>query len=357
MSEAKSYAKGCGIGCLVLIPVAFFGFLAVAIGVSFGAPEVLNGVALKYGALALLLLILTIVSYRKVFKTEYKRKEKTWTRIGNVMAVGTIFVELLLFCFFWGATEYDKNDDGQSEGWTAESIELPHLKDGDRYTSNPDSLLTKETVAAVDSIMGLMDRELDIEGAVVVVRRTKNADIFRFCQDLFDLYGIGKNDRGIVIAVAVDDHEARIHTGSALEADLTDLETNRLQTAYLRPMMIAGKTDEGVRLLTEACFQLLASKDMPVVPVEQTAVEDPSKKANRLGGIFMAILAASLFIIYMARYTYCADTPFFGFISSGGDGDSSGSSSYYSSSSSGSSRSSGGYSGGRSRGGGATVRW
>ena len=67
MSEAKSYAKGCGIGCLVLIPVAFFGFLAVAIGVSFGAPEVLNGVALKYGALALLLLILTIVSYRKVF--------------------------------------------------------------------------------------------------------------------------------------------------------------------------------------------------------------------------------------------------------------------------------------------------
>ena len=217
--------------------------------------------------------------------------------------------------------------------------------------------LLQKTVAAVDSIMSRMDRELDIEGAVVVVHRTKDADIFRFCQDLFDRYGIGKNDRGIVIAVAVDDREARIHTGSALEADLTDLEANRLLNAYLRPMMIAGKTDEGVRLLTEACYQFLASKDMPVVPVEQTAVEDPSKKANRLGGIFMAILAASLFIIYIARNTYCVGTPFFGFISSGGGGSSSYSSSDYGSSSSGSSRSSGGYSGGRSSGGGSTVRW
>ena len=352
----------------MLISAAFFGILALDNGMTFGAPEVLNGVALKYGALALLLLILTIVSYKKVFKTEDKRKENTWTRIGDVMATGTIFVELLLFFFFWGATVYEKNDDGQSEGWTAESIELPHLKDGHRYTSNPDLLLTKETVAAVDSIMGLMDRELDIEGAVVVVRRTKDADIFRFCQDLFDLYGIGKNDRGIVITVAVDDREARIHTGSALEADLTDLETNRLQTAYLRPMMIAGKTDEGVRLLTEACYQFLASKDMPVVPGEQKAVEDPGKKANRLGGIFMAIIAVSMLIIYVARYMSNVDTPFFGFLSSGGDGSSSyfssggdGSSSYsssdYGSSSSGSSRSSGGYSGGRSSGGGSTIRW
>jgi len=352
----KQYAKGCGIGCLVLIPVAFFCILAAAVGITFGNPEVLNGMALKYGALALLLLVLTVVCYRQASKNDDDRKEKRWIRAGHVMAVGTVLVELLVFFYFWGAMDYNKTDLAPAEGWAAENIELPHLEDGNRYTANPDLLLSKETVATVDSIMRLLDRELDIEGAVVVVRRMKNADIFRFCQDLFDRYGIGKSDRGIVIAVAVDDRQARIHTGTSLEADFTDLETNRLLSTYLLPEMKQGDTDGGVRLLTEACYRHLSNKDMPKVQTAEGASSD-NPDPYRLMGIFFAIIVVSLFIIYTAWHAFCVDHAFAFFSSSSGGGSSSDSYSSYSSSSSTSSRSSGGYSGGRSSGGGSTIRW
>jgi len=352
-----SSVKGCGIGCLALIPLSFLCFIAASLGITLGSCEVQGDIALMCGVLALVLLVMSCVGYRNAFKTQEKKQEKKWTRAGHLFAVFTISCELFAFFFFCGASDFGKTDSTPVDGWSAENIELPHLDNGTRYTSNPDQLLQPETVEAVDSIMSLMDSNLGIEGAVVVVSRTKNADIFRFCQDLFDLYGIGKDDRGLVIAVALDDREARIHTGSALEADFTDIETNRLQNNYLLPLIKEGHTDEGVRQLTDACYRYLSGKDMPVVQLDLSPVETPNQKANTLMLVFAVVITVSLFIIYVAWQNYCVYKSISGFSSSSHGSSSSSSSRSYSSSSSGSSRSSGGYSGGHSRGGGSTVRW
>jgi len=149
--------------------------------------------------------------------------------------------------------------------WNAKDIPMPHLTDGSRYVSNPDSIVSETTVRRLDAMLKQLDDSLGIESVVAIVRRVENADIFRFSQDIFDIYKVGKNDRGLVMVLAYDDHLFRTHTGRSLEGDLTDAECFRLQERYLIPSMKAEMPDSGMIYMVEAVYNTLRGKDLPVM--------------------------------------------------------------------------------------------
>ena len=307
---------------------------------------------------------------------------KQWViRILSVLAV--MALAFVLF-FNFGAMEFGKSNKGPAEGWSAATIELPHLSDGSLYVSNPDSVLTAETEAAINHTMLLMDDELGIESAVIAVRHVENGDVFRFAQDLFDRYGIGKDDRGLVIVLAVDDRHARIHTGNALEADFTDIETRRLQDEYLVPFMKLDMPNEGLKALTDACYSLLSHKDMPVVHVPtKPSMSDEDKIGLMQVPVAFGSLIWSVVLLVLWNFVkrqrdsilplgvnngpWAYDTLLpsatayasNAYGSYGSSNNYSSSRSYHSSSRSYSSSShrSGGYHGGGSRGGGSTSHW
>ena len=76
--------------------------------------------------------------------------------------------------------------------WTAQSIPMPHLTDGRRYVSNPDGIVSDETVRRLDAQLKQLDDSLGIESVLVIVSRVENGDIFRFAQDIFDEADIRK---------------------------------------------------------------------------------------------------------------------------------------------------------------------
>ena len=153
----------------------------------------------------------------------------------------------------------------ETKVWDAKSIPMPHLTDGRRYVSNPDGIVSDETVRRLDAQLKKMDDSLGIESVLAIVSRVENGDIFRFAQDIFDIYKVGKNDRGLVMVLAYDDHLFRSHTGRSLEADLTDAECFRLQERYLIPSMKAEKPDSGLIYFTESIYNLLQGKELPVM--------------------------------------------------------------------------------------------
>lgn len=302
----------------------------------------------------------------------------------RILSVLAVLVLVIALFFNFGAMDLDKSDKGPAEGWSAATIELPHLSDGSLYVSNPDSVLTAETEAAINHTMLQMDDELGIESAVIAVRHVENGDVFRFAQDLFDRYGIGKDDRGLVIVLAIDDRHARIHTGIALEADFTDIETRRLQDEYLIPFMKQDMPNEGLKALTDACYSFLSHKDMPVVHVPtKPAMSDEDKIGLMQLPIALGIFVWGVILLVLWNFVkrqrnsmlplgvdygpWAFDTLLpsaTAYASSAygsyGSGDSySTSRSYHSSSRSysGSSHRSGGYHGGSSRGGGSSSHW
>ena len=60
--------------------------------------------------------------------------------------------------------------------------------------------------------------------------------------------GIGKKgtDNGVLILVALNEHQWRIEVGYGLEGDITDIETNLIAQKYLVPMFKQGNCGEGL---------------------------------------------------------------------------------------------------------------
>lgn len=244
--------------------------------------------------------------------------------------------------------------------WNAENIPMPHLTDGSRYVSNPDNVVSENTERLLNMWLKRFDDSLQIESAMIIVNHVENEDPYRMAQDLFDRYKIGKNDRGMVIVLAYEDHKIRTHTGRALEADLTDIECSRLQQTYAIPSMRAEQPDSGILYLTEAIYNTLQKKELPKTYAQQQ--EDKDDELAGILAIYMLLFGAWLILIGYLYNRYNGNmgrhllhpNPFvaapviittggFGGGRSGGFG---GGGSF-----------GGGFSGGSSGGGGATSSW
>jgi len=245
--------------------------------------------------------------------------------------------------------------------WNAKTIPMPHLTDGSRYVSNPDGVVTPETERQLNVMLREMDDSLGIESVVAIVNHIEDQDIFRMAQDIFDVYHVGKNDRGLVMVLAYEDHLFRTHTGRALEADLTDAECSRLQREYLVPSMKAEVPDSGMLYLTQAIYNLLRGKEMPVM----SALTSPQESDDDWGDMAfysLSLMFWAIFALYIARrYGMLALAPYFmpnpfaeqvAFMTTGGFGGGRGGGF-----GGGGGGFSGGFGGGSSGGGGATSSW
>lgn len=188
--------------------------------------------------------------------------------------------------------------------WDAKSIPMPHLTDGRCYVSNPDSIISEKTVRLLDVQLKKMDDSLGIESVLAIVSRVENGDVFRFAQDIFDIYKVGKNDRGLVMVLAYDDHKFRSHTGRSLEADLTDAECFRFQERYLIPSMKAEMPDSGLIYYTEAIYNLLQGKELPIMSELNNKTGSDDDADDVLPALYFFLLAAWLGVYLFASHRH-----------------------------------------------------
>jgi len=189
----------------------------------------------------------------------------------------------------------------ETEAWTAKTIPMPHLTDGSRYVSNPDGVVTPETEQKLNVLLKKMDDSLGIESVVAIVNHVEDQDIFRFAQDIFDIYHVGKNDRGLVMVLAYGDHLFRSHTGRSLEADLTDAECSHLQRDFLVPSMKAEMPDSGMLYLTQAIYNLLQGKEMPIMSPLVTTQQQEDDDLGQVGFYFLVLIFWIIFALYIGR--------------------------------------------------------
>ncbi len=301
---------------------------------------------------------------------------------------GVIFLIGLIVTIFVGC---GGSTPEATQEWSAANIPMPHLQDASQYVSNPDHVLSDSAVTVINKTMSRIDHELGIENAVIVVNHIAGDDPFRLTQDIFERYGVGKDDRGLVIAIGYEDHSSFIATGSNLEADLTDVMCDKLLGDYLVPYMKAELPDQGMIALTRALYKYLSQQDMPRAAVVNVPEEDdPIETFFAYSGVMLLVLLTWFICICFIWELYedrianikprgLLDGPWFhdnivdsdyssrsnayssssyGSRSSRRSRDySSSSSSSWSSHSSSSHSSGGSYSGGRSSGGGAGRRW
>ena len=198
-----------------------------------------------------------------------------------------------------GIESLSTTEDGQRY-WNAESIPIPYLTDSTRRVSNPDHVVSNNTEWQLNAMLQRMDAELKLQTVMILVNHIENDDPYRFAQQVGNKYGVGRNDRGLLIVLAYQDHAINISPGKGLEGELTDSESGKLERRYAVPSMRAELPDSGMLYLTKAIYRLLQKKQLPEMPTLNSETTDASIVG--LSGLYLLLIVSwILLLVYVNR--------------------------------------------------------
>jgi len=250
---------------------------------------------------------------RKTIFEEYKKANPQWTKTrkiwGKVFYIGIIFAMVCCSAAMPWSEEPSFAETSQAVSapqettlWNAENIPIPFLQDSTQYVSNPDHVLTQQTVDHMNITLKRLDNELGVQSVVIVVNHIENDDPFRFAQDVGNKYGVGYGNKGLMVVVGYQDHSINISPGRALEADLTDAECHRLEQQYVVPAMRAEMPDSAMFYLTEALYSTLQKKQLPQMSnLLADADDDVDEGLATMGITLLTIIAWCVFFLRKNR--------------------------------------------------------
>jgi len=128
------------------------------------------------------------------------------------------------------------------------------------YVSDFAHVLSPEAIARIDSICAQVDHSAaNAQIAVVTVRTLKGDDAADYSDQLETKWKIGRkgSDRGVLILLAVDDHQRRIEVGYGLEGILNDAKLGDIGRAMV-PDLRANDFDGAVLLAVGEVAQDIA---------------------------------------------------------------------------------------------------
>lgn len=152
-------------------------------------------------------------------------------------------------------------------------------------TSNEERALRKKLEAYEDSTSN--------EIAILIQSSLKNDDIVRYCQEVFDKWGIGKKnkDNGVLIAIFTADRKMRIHVGYGLEPKLTDAESHLIIENILKPAFRSNQYYRGIDEAVNAIEKAVAG--------EFKGDPKSNKKRRSPFSVILLIIAAIILMRFM----------------------------------------------------------
>lgn len=159
----------------------------------------------------------------------------------------------------WGSRVHDDAHVLQQE--TIDQLEL-QLKRYEDSTSNQIAILTVTS----------------LEGEVIEEYSLRVAEVWKL--------GSAKNDNGVLLLVAVDDHKMRIEVGQGLEGVLTDAQSSRIIRNELAPAFRRGDYDGGIRAGINAIVMAIGG-EYTTDDSDSTDFEGLTLKERILTGLFL----------------------------------------------------------------------
>lgn len=101
--------------------------------------------------------------------------------------------------------------------------------------------------------------------------------------------GSKKNDNGVLLLIAVDDHKMRIEVGQGLEGVLTDAHSNRIIRNEMAPDFRRGDYDAGVKAAVNSMIKAIGG---------EYSAEDAVEENTLLGRIIFGLLTSFILGVF-----------------------------------------------------------
>jgi len=169
------------------------------------------------------------------------------------------------------------------------------------YVSDFAHVLSPEAIERIDSLAGQLDHSAaNAQIAVVTVQTLAGEDAAEYSDELESKWKIGRkgSDRGVLILLAVADHQRRIEVGYGLEGILNDAKLGDIGRAMV-PDLRANDFDGAVLLAVGEIAQDIAA-DAHVTLSENAPVSDTVDRPVRphssaLGKLILLIIVLVFF--------------------------------------------------------------
>lgn len=157
-------------------------------------------------------------------------------------------------------------------------------------------------VFSIDEKKRLMDNAITLsnehDGIQVVVTTVESLDgdtIENYALEMYNQYGIGKNDMGLLILLSTGDRLIRIEVGKAMEAYINDSKAGRFINNYAIASLQKNKFNEGLINLQEALISEITTS------VENETNLDSSSILDNLLSMCIAVIIIFLIVSLFFR--------------------------------------------------------
>ena len=183
-------------------------------------------------------------------------------------------------------------------------IENVQRLNAERYTTNPDGILSSEAVSKLDAIAHSLKERGIAEVAIVAIDDIDSGSVFDFGIELFESWGVGDDelDNGLGILLVESEHEIRFFTGYGIEGILTDALSVRIQQEYMLPHFRIGDYSSGMVAGLEAVDTLLTNGDLPTAEDNDLTGED---KALIIVALLFILLPLAALLYAEYQQTKC----------------------------------------------------
>ncbi len=171
------------------------------------------------------------------------------------------------------------------------------------YVSDFAHVLSPPAIARIDGVLTQLDHShANAQVAVVTVQTLDGEDAAEYSDQLETKWKMGRKgtDRGVLILLAVGDHQRRIEVGYGLEGILPDGKLGDIGREMV-PALRAGDYDGAVTQAVDQIAQVIAA-DAKVTLDEEPALQQPAPRHHSSGaGFIKVVLVLIVIALYLLR--------------------------------------------------------
>ena len=112
-----------------------------------------------------------------------------------------------------------------------------------------------EKTRLIENAVALANESNGIQVVVTTVKSIEGDTIENYALKMYNQYGIGKDDMGILILLSTEDRQIRVEVGKSMEAYFNDSKAGRFMDKYAISFLKQNKFNEGLIALQEAVIK------------------------------------------------------------------------------------------------------
>lgn len=182
-----------------------------------------------------------------------KRTSNLWR---TILAIAFLLMTVSLTAF--GSNRYNVEVEKQTDEF---------------YVNDFANLFTeKDKQVMMENAVKLAEEYDGIQVVVSTVNSLNGNQIEEYAYSMYEQYGIGKDNMGILILLSVEDRQVKIETGKTMQAYITDSKSGQLLDNYGMQYFKEDRFAEGLKSVQEAVIAEIRN----VVPIDWSSTNETS---------------------------------------------------------------------------------